>query len=242
MADQPTRYAFLDFNAPMGDALATDLVRVLTRRAPGSVVDIGCGWGELLLRVLAASPGAHGVGIDHDEELLARGRANAASRGLTDRVTFRENLPAGLQADVVVCVGADHVFGTQADALAALHEHVVPGGRVLLGTGFWEVPPTADQAAVIGAEPGDLTALADLVSLARSHGFRLLDLRTATRREWESFESGYLADVEEWLLTADLTDPDVRAHADDADEHLAGWLRGYRDVLGFAYLTLGRSA
>lgn len=236
MADQPTRYAYLDFNAPMGGLLADDLVGVLTRRAPGSVVDIGCGWGELLLRVVAAAPGAHGVGVDIDDELLARGRANAAARKLADRVTFRSNLPAGLQADVVISVGADHVFGTQADALAALHDHVVPGGRVLFGTGFWEVPPTADQAAVIGAEPGDLTALADLVSLACSHGFRLLDLRTATRREWEAFESGYLADVEEWLLEH----PDDAEAASRSDTHLAGWLRGYRDVLGFAYLTLGR--
>jgi hypothetical protein len=87
--------------------------------------------------------------------------------------------------------------------------------------------------------PADLPDLAGLVDLAIAAGFRPLAVETATRDEWERFESGYLADWEEWL----------RVHGDDpradeirtrADMHRNEWLRGYRDVLGFAYLTLAR--
>ena len=39
--------------------------------------------------------------------------------------------------------------------------------------------------------------------------------------------------MEEWLATHD--DPQARARA---DEHRSCWLRGYRGVMGLAYLTL----
>jgi SAM-dependent methyltransferase len=195
----------------------------------------------LLLRVLAAASSATAVGIDHDEALLERGRANATRRQLDDRVIFRAGLPEAHEdlADVVICVGADHIFGSQNDALRSLYELVAPGGRLLLGTGFWEQPPTSEQAAAIGAKPGDYSALGDLVDVALAQGFRLLDLRTATRREWEHFEFGYLADWEEWLMNwpADAGAADV---ASRSAEHRVGYLRGWRDIMGFGYLVLGR--
>lgn len=239
-APPPGRYEWLDFNAPMSSELADALASALARHAPASVLDIGCGWGELLLRVLAAAPAARGIGVDHDSQLLERGRANAVQRGLETRVEFLDALPADRDtADVVICIGADHIYGTQADALDALAARVEPGGRLLFGTGYWERPPRVEEAAGLGATPDDFGSLADLADLAISLGFRLLDLRTATRREWEEFELGFLADWEEWLLRFpdDAGAADVRAQA---DQHRTGYLRGYRDVLGFAYLTLGR--
>ncbi|MEP7180123.1 MAG: hypothetical protein ABI775_13635, partial [Pseudonocardiales bacterium] len=53
------------------------------------------------------------------------------------------------------------------------------------------------------------------------------------------FESGYLADWEQWLLTYG-EHPDADTVRAKADSHRTEWLRGYRAVLGFAYLTLGR--
>jgi len=243
-APPPGRYDWLDFNAPMSGALADSLASALTRGAPRAVLDIGCGWGELLLRVLAAAPDARGIGVDRDAPLLERGRANAAARGLDSRVTFREQFPDADErgpADVVICVGADHIFGTQGEALRELATVVAPGGRVLFGSGYWERTPSVEEAEGLGATPDDFGSLPDLVDLALICGFRLLDLRTATRREWEAFEMGFLADWEEWLLRwpDDPAAPEIRERA---DAHRNGYLRGYRDILGFAYLILGRPA
>ncbi|MEP7113943.1 MAG: methyltransferase, partial [Ilumatobacteraceae bacterium] len=46
-------FASLEFNAPMSTTLADELAALLSSRTPANVVDIGCGWAELLLRVLA---------------------------------------------------------------------------------------------------------------------------------------------------------------------------------------------
>src|SRR6201999_518022 len=138
------------------------------------------------------------------------------------RVEFQAALPAVHETapDVVVCIGADHIFGDQRDALEALARTVAPGGRVLFGTGFWERPPSAEEAAGLGAVPDDFVALPDLVDLALSFGLRLLDLRTATRREWEQFEMGFLADWEEWLMRWP-NDPGAAEIRERADAHRA---------------------
>ncbi len=239
-APPPGYYEWLAFNSPMSNEVADALVERLVRSSPSTAIDIGCGWGELLLRVAARST-VTAIGVDRDKTVLERGRAAAADRGLDGRVVFRADLPSAPQdtADVVICGGADHIFGTQADALAALHTLVNPGGRLLFGSGFWERTPTAEEAATIGASPSDLHPLADLVDLAIDAGFRLLDLRTATTREWEEFELGYLADWEEWLVQWS-GEPEAAEVAARADAHRNGYLRGWRGVLGFAYLVLGR--
>jgi len=57
---------------------------------PGDVVyDLGCGEGEIVIAA-AKRYGARGVGVDLDPERIRNARANAASAGVTERVTFVE--------------------------------------------------------------------------------------------------------------------------------------------------------
>jgi cyclopropane fatty-acyl-phospholipid synthase-like methyltransferase len=51
----------LTFLSPLSEARAAKLVSFLAEGRPTSVLDVGCGWGELLLRVLEAAPAALGL-------------------------------------------------------------------------------------------------------------------------------------------------------------------------------------
>jgi hypothetical protein len=139
----------------------------------------------------------------------------------------------------LICVGSDHAFGDQSAALDALRGFTRPDGRLLFGSGFWQRPPSVEQAASVGLTPGSLPDLAGLVELAIEQGFRPLTILTANRDESEQFESGYLSDWELWLL-AYGDDPRADAVRTKADTHRTEWLRGHGGILGFAYLTLGR--
>jgi cyclopropane fatty-acyl-phospholipid synthase-like methyltransferase len=241
--DGPTAYAWLDFNAPLSVARADRLAKTLAAGSPSDALDLGCGWGELLLRLLAAAPACTGTGVDTDQALLERARGNATARGLTDRARFvaGEAAEHGTEpADVVLCVGSSHAFGGTAEALDALHQRTRPGGRVLFGEVFWESPPTVEQAASLDSTPDELASLPELVDLTIAAGFRPLRIESANRDEWEAFESGFLADWEHWLVS-NGDRPEAEQIRAQADEHRQNWLRGYRDVLGFAYLTLSRS-
>ncbi len=81
--------------------------------------------------------------------------------------------------------------------------------------------------------------LAGLVEIAIDQGFRALAIQSANHDEWEEFESGYLADWEQWLLSYGDR-PEAEQVRAKADTHRTEWLRGYGGVLGFGYLTLGR--
>ncbi|SNT55967.1 Methyltransferase domain-containing protein [Asanoa hainanensis] len=236
--------ARLTFMAPLSAARADRIVTGLAAGSPSTVVDLGCGWGELLLRVVAACPGAKGIGLDTHEPDLARGRANAEARGLDGRVTFVDGPAADHRdtADLLVSVGAYQAFGTIASALGAIRELVNPGGRVLFAAEFWESPPPPDRLALMwpGMSADDCTDLAGLVDQAIAAGFRPLRVETATRDEWDEFESLLAADREEWLITHP-NHPEAAAVREQADSQRNIWLRGHRGLMGFAYLTLGPS-
>ncbi len=57
----PGYYASLSYNAPLSAQRAKQLVATLAKANPRNVLDLGCGWGELLLQVLTAVPAASGV-------------------------------------------------------------------------------------------------------------------------------------------------------------------------------------
>jgi SAM-dependent methyltransferase len=247
MTDPPAlgTCAGLDFGSPLSTERADRLVVDLATRKPSTVLDLGCGWGELLLRLVAACPGARGVGVDLHGPDIARGRGNADARLLSDRVTFIEGPVADHlgRADLVVSVGAYQAFGDIVEALRVLHDVVNPGGRLLFGAEFWERPPTDEQLANMwpGISAEDCTDLAGLVDKATAAGFRPLRIATSTRGEWEEFESGMAADTEEWLLS-NADHPEAETLRAKLDAQRSIWLRGHRDVMGFAYLTLGRSS
>src|ERR1035441_1516095 len=144
-ADLPTSLTRLAFHGPLSEARAARLIGRLTQAHAATVLDIGCGWGELMLRILAAAPDAIGVGLDTDEGDLARGRDNAKTRGLEDRVTFVRASGVGITrgpADLVLCVGASHALSDAqppehtAAALQALRRLVTPSGRRVSRSGW----------------------------------------------------------------------------------------------------------
>jgi trans-aconitate methyltransferase len=232
----------LTFNSPLSIERANRLAGELAARRPATVVDLGCGWGEFLLRVLAATPDASGTGVDTHAADLARAREAASVRQLGDRVVFVEGTAAGYghKADAVISIGAYQAFGTIPEALAALREFLRPGGRLIFGAEYWSRPPTEGELAHMweGIAVDDCTDLPGLVDMTTAAGFRPLRIETATRDEWDEFESAYGAELEEWLLdhSDDSRADEVR---EKVDKHRGIWLRGHRDVMGFAYLTLG---
>lgn len=240
MDDGPGCYDHLTFNAPLSEGRADALATRVAAADPADVLDVGCGWGELLLGVLERAPAARGLGVDTDERLLARGRAAARERGLAERVSLEHRPGEDLAdpADLVLCVGSSHAVGEQlGTALAALRRLVRPGGRLVLGEGFWEQHGPVEET-LLWDDLLEMPDLAGLVDAGIAAGFRPLFVEWAGAEEWSRFESGYLADLEEWLLTHQDHAEAERVRA-EADAHRDRWLRGYRHGLGFAYLTLG---
>ncbi len=241
-------YARMRWNAPLS-AEHADLLLDRMSLGPGqAIADLGCGWGELLMRAVArAGPGAAGTGIDIDEpppvvavsdplQVLPRARAEAARRRLDVRFIKADVSAWRGSADRVLCVGASHAFGGTTAAVRALAGHVAPGGRLLFGDCFWARPPSPEAVRLFGEEAMPLPGL---MEACRAGGWRVLHLSTASQLEWDDFESSFRAGRQEWLL-ASPGHPRAAAIRDWIDARERLYLTLYREVLGFACLVLAR--
>jgi SAM-dependent methyltransferase len=260
-----SRYARMRWNTPLSAEHADLLLSQLDLRPDRArlrVADLGCGWGELLLRAVAwslrlgtaaqaaaghiaadgigaagtAAGPVRGLGVDTDAAGLDRGRRRARELGLGQQVEFVQADAAAWRgaADRVLCVGSSHAFGGTRPALETLAQVVPPGGRLLFGDGCWAAPPTAADLDIFGPL---VLPLAQLREECRAAGWRVTHLSTADQEEWDDFESSSRAGRQEWLL-AHRSDPRAAEVRDWLDTREREYVEGYRGVLGYAYLVL----
>lgn len=216
----------LSFNAPCDEARAASLVaQVASPRA--RVVDLGCGWGELLLRVCAACEGGKGDGVESYAPYLERARARRRELGLDGRVTFHEGDARAWTepADVLISVGSGHLWGeTARERASAWSKRVRRGGVLVLGEGFYAREPSAEVLGTIGPLPRER----DLHEALEGAGYAVVSVERSSPREWDDFEASWRAPFES------EEDEGLRAFA---RERRRGYEEGYRGTLGFAWVV-----
>jgi SAM-dependent methyltransferase len=236
------RNPLLRWNTPLGEEHARTLVEACALPPGGRALDLGCGWGELLMRAVESAPGSRGDGVEIDEEALARGEQLAGRRGLGDRVRFHRAQAAEWREtgyDLVVCVGAAHAWpDSTAGALNAVSTALKPGGIALYGDGYWTREPDAAALDGLGAVEEEFGSLAELVRKAGKAGLVPLQVTVADQREWDLFESnGPAGSAERWARKSPGHPLRDRVF-EEAARRREGYYAGYRGVLGFAYLVL----
>ncbi|KAM3460800.1 hypothetical protein MY5147_006506 [Beauveria neobassiana] len=230
------RYSHLTWNCPLSASSAKHLIHKLQLDAEKTIVDIGCGWGELLLRATKQS-GAAAVGVDTDAHLLARCKASADKQDLEIKLV---NMPGREWKDArdrAICIGSSHAFGGTRQMLESLAT-IVPHGRVLVGDMCWERPPSKECVEVFGDEE-EVLSLKSIVALCRETGWKLMHLETATQQDWDAFESGHRAGAREWLL---MNPDDAKAGKvmEDLAKREDCYFGAYRGQLGFVFMILAR--
>jgi SAM-dependent methyltransferase len=229
--------------APILGVNVNRLLRRAGRQPAARILDLGCGAGAWALQALAHYPDGHADGVDIDRYALETAANAAAERGLADRLTLHERdartyVPDG-DYDLVLCVGSTHAFGGFAETLELAGRHVHPDGVLLVGEGFWEVPPPPGAPAALGVKAEDYTDLAGLVDTAEQAGWAPVYAHISDTAEWDDYEWSWTGSLTEWALD-NPGHPDAAAALALAREHREQWLRGYRKVLGFATLVLRR--
>lgn len=230
--------------APVFGVNVNRLLRRAGRQPAARILDLGCGEAAWTLQALAHYPDGHADGVDICHHGLERAAAAAAERGLADRLTLHERDARGYVADgdydLVLCVGATHAFGGFAETLESAGRHVKPDGILMIGEGFWQVPPTPEALAGLQATPADLTDLPTLVDVAERSGWAPVYAHVSDTAEWDNYEWSWTGSLTEWALD-NPGHPDAAVALARAREHRDAWLRGYRNVLGFVTLVLRRT-
>jgi SAM-dependent methyltransferase len=223
--------------APLTDESVRRLLDHAIRRGDERLLDLGCGGGAWLVRALAAHPRVTAEGVDVSAPALAR--AEAAATGVRDRLVLHRRDATEYTStdpfDVVLSVGASHVFGGLLPTLRAVGEHLAPGGHLLVGDGFWERPPSPDAVEMLG-ELEDLPTTVDRVT---GDGWTPVYGHISTREELDDYEWSWTGSLASWALDHP-DDPDSTQALAAASTHREEWLRAYRHAFGFVTLVLRR--
>lgn len=191
-----------------------------------SVVDLGCGRGELALLFAQQMPNARVVGLDTDEDLIQRAQAAALASGLDNRVTFELSDATTNQhkTGAAFCIGASHMFGGLEQTLQALksagHE------LLLIGDGFWQSEPSEWCRETFGELPAGMNQLR---KVATDTGWCVVHSDKSSLEEWDHLEQGWTAAVRS------VGTPEATAFADKREEE---YQTKYRGVLGFGWLVV----
>ncbi|MGL4174590.1 MAG: class I SAM-dependent methyltransferase [Dermatophilaceae bacterium] len=201
-----------------------------------TVVDLGCGRGEWLRRLVQARRDVRGLGVD----IVAHDRFG--DRHELDELIQWETADAsvwdGGPVDAVIVVGASHVFGGFRGTVKAARRVLWAGGRVIVGDTFWESAPSPSVLQNLGfASATDLPDLSGMLAAVRDEGFEILDAHVSTQRDWADYEWSWTGSLIEWAVT-EATDEARELLLGVARQHRDGWLEGYRGVLGFASFLL----
>lgn len=221
--------AALRFNAPMSLERADSLVGHLARAGCRSVVDLGCGRGELARLVAAALPEASVVGVDTNPCAIDTARKRTVGSGGSGRIAFEvaDATTRSGPVDAAICIGVSQVFGGPAEMFLHLAD-LVPEGVAVIGDGLWETTPTRWCLDTLGEHPAGLDGLVDL---AEAGGWAVIDSGLSTPAEWDAFEQGWVDGVRS------IGSEEALAFAAERE---ADYLRRYRGVLGFGWLVLRR--
>ncbi|MFO0873059.1 MAG: class I SAM-dependent methyltransferase [Phycisphaerales bacterium] len=190
-----------------------------------------------------------GVGIDRSAPAIEMARRRAAERRspiARTHIEWRVGDASGLVSedsavdrafDAALCVGATGAFGGFQPALGVLRRIARPGGRVVVGEGFWRTPPHADYLAALGATADEMTSHAGNVEAAIASGFTPLYSVTSSDDEWDHYEGLYLHAMERWLAEHP-GDPDHAAFTARIHAWRDAYLRWGRSTLGFGVYVL----
>jgi cyclopropane-fatty-acyl-phospholipid synthase len=188
-----------------------DLICRKLRLRPGHrLLDVGCGWGALIIHA-AQHYGVTALGITLSDAQATLARERIAAAGLADRcrVEIRDYraLPPEMQFDRITSVGMiEHVGADHLDAyFAALSRALAPGG-LLLNHGIVSLEEAQPQGLLTWLEgrlwrrdafihqyvfpDGKLTAFQSVIAAAERSGFETRDVEslrehyTLTLRAW----------------------------------------------------------
>jgi cyclopropane-fatty-acyl-phospholipid synthase len=170
----------------------------LHERSGQHMLDVGCGWGSLLLHA-AATYGATGVGVTLSEPQAALARERLEQAGLADRVEIRvqdyRDVDDG-PFDVVASIGmAEHVGEkAYAEYASRLRDLLRPAGRLLNHQISRRPGPRREGTSFISAyvfPDGELLPLATTVGLLEDVGFEVRDV--------ESLREHYARTLRHWV-------------------------------------------
>lgn len=234
-----------DYCNPIAAAKVERMLDLLPLQTDANVLDLGCGRGELALRIIERFQ-AEVTAIDISSPMLDAARERAEWCGALPRLRLlkldiAEYRPEAASFDLTVMLGGGGLTGGFAGICRGLAQWTRPGGYVLIGDGFWAKAPAAEYLAHLEAVADEFLDHRGNVQAGIDTGLMPLHAVVASADEWDEYEWKYSRSIESYALEQPA-DPDVPAMLERIRRWRDAYLRWGRDTLGFGMYLFHRPA
>lgn len=224
---------------PVKQEKLEELCRLLRLKRGARVLDIACGKGEFLIRLVELYD-ISGVGVDISPYCIRDCLEKYQNRTPNSDIEFIEMDGARYKPetyesfDLAMCIGATWVYGGYRGTIQALKKMTKPGGLIMVGEAFWLKEPNEEYLKASGMERDEIGTYYDNVKVGEEkEGLTCIYSLVSSHDDWDHYE---------WLKWW-ATDDYVRVHPDDPDipellersrQEKENYLRWERETLGWA--------
>ncbi len=186
---------------PMSSAQLDEVVDTIGPVEALRVLDVACGYGELLIRCAESAP-IVGLGIDLSPWMICGAAEAAATRPLPDAelqwvLGEARDFEPDPSADVAVCIGAEWVWHDFGGTVRALVERVNDGGALVVGAARLHLG--ADQQAVRKSH-GVVESIDDMAVTLHSHGLHIEHRVDPDDAGWDDYLARTHRAAEAWAV------------------------------------------
>lgn len=221
---------------PITEAKLDNLVELLKLNPGDSVLDIACGKGELLVK-LVEKYGIKGVGIDKSPYCIKDCNQKKIDRvpgadlvfHLMDGADYKPEEPF----DMTCCIGASRVFGDHEGTLKALSEMTRPGGLILVGEPYWLKEPDSEYLEAEGLTRDSYRSHRENVEIGEQLGLKCLCTVDSDHDGWDYYQTLHWWAAEEYIAN-NPDDPDNSEIREATEKNKEIYLRWGRDTMGWS--------
>ena len=231
---------FMELINPLSPEKIITIGKFLELKKGGSVIDFGCGFGEVLV-LWADSFGVKGIGIDIREHACERAEKKIKDRGLSDRIEIvcckgaEYSFEKGA-FDVAVCLGASFIWGGFGPTIRGMKDAIHPKGKLVIGEPYWIKEPVPMEYKKKNKEE-DIHSEYELLQIAREEGFDFEYMVRSSLDDWDRYEASNWYSLARWLVD-NPNHPEKKEVIDWLHEIQDDYLRYGREYCGFAVYIL----
>ena len=142
---------------------------------PKSILDIGCGIGELSFELSQHWPKTKILAVDYSDGMIARARKDYKAPNIVHLLGSLEDIPANKKFDLIVSTHSFPYFPDKLKAAKTMRNLLLPGGRLLIIQGNTNNFYDAAWLALVklGVSKCDFISVEKVKSILQESGFTI---------------------------------------------------------------------
>lgn len=229
---------------PLDEKELEELYELIPIRSQARVTDIGCGKGEMLIR-LAEKNEIKGVGVDkspyciRDAEKKKRERIPQADLRFLEMDGADYKPEAEESEDLTMCIGASWIYGGYKKTLKALSQMTRSSGHVMVGEPFWRKTPPQGYLRREKISRNLYNTHQGNVKVGESVGLAPVYSLVSSESDWDKYEGLHWYAMREYA-NSHPEDPDLKDLLARSSRERELYLKYERDIFGWAIYLFQR--